>query len=62
MILNMEVNKDAVCLIVMLKIGLVYIPGMQSKEAVSAIIYRKCGNSTKLNVKITKLIRSQFQN
>ena len=32
--LNMEVTKDAVCVAVMQKIGLVYIPGMPSKEAV----------------------------
>ena len=29
-----EVNKDALCVVVMPKMGLVYIPGMSSKEAV----------------------------
>ena len=45
--LNMEVNKDAVCIVVVPKIGLVDIPGMPSKEAVLAEIYRKCRNSPK---------------
>ena len=57
--LNIEVNKDAVCVVVMPKIGLVYIPGMPSKEAVLAGIYRKCGNSTSLNV--NKSIHSHFR-
>ena len=34
---------------VVLKIGLVYIPSMPSKEAVLAGSYRKCGNSPTLN-------------
>ena len=59
--LNMEVNKDAVCLVVVLKIGLVYIPSMPSKEAVLAGIYRKCGNSPTLNVNTNKSIRSHFR-
>ena len=50
----MEVNKDAVCIVVMPKIGLVYIPGMLSKETVLAGIYRKCRNSLTLNVNINK--------
>ena len=57
----MEVNKDAVCIVVVPKIGLVYIPGMPSKEAVMAGIYRKCGNSPTVNVNINKSIRSQFR-
>ena len=57
----MELNKDAVCVVVVPKIGLVYIPGMQSKEAVLAGIYRKCGNSPTLNVNINKSIRSDFR-
>ena len=57
----MEVNKAAVCVVVVLKIGLVYIPGMLSKEAVLAEIYRKCGNSPTLNVNINKSIRSHFR-
>ena len=59
--LNMEVNEDAVCVVVVPKIGLVYIPGMPSKEAVLAGIYRKCGNSPTLNVNINKSIRSHFR-
>ena len=55
----MEVNKDAVCVVVMPKIGLVYIPGMPSKEA--AGIYRKCGNSPTLNVNINKSIGLHFR-
>ena len=57
----MKVNKDAVCVVVMPKIGLVHISGMPSKEAVVAGIYRKCGNSPKLNVNINKSIRSHFR-
>ena len=57
---NMEVNKDVVCAVV-LKIGLVYIPGMPSKEVFFAGIYRKCGNSPTLNVNINKSIRSHFR-
>ena len=53
----MEVNKDAVCVVVVPKIALVYIPGMPSKEAVLVGIYRKCENSPTLNVNINKLIR-----
>ena len=41
------------------KIGLVYIPGMPSKEA--AGIYRKCGNSPTLNVNINKSIGLHFR-
>ena len=48
----MEVNKDVVCIVVMPKIGLVYIPGMPSKDAVLAGIYRKCRNSPTLIVNI----------
>ena len=50
----MEVNKDAVCIVVMPKIGLVYIPGMPSEEAVLVEIHRKCGNSQTLIVNINK--------
>ena len=57
----MEVNKDAVCVVVVLQIGLVYIPGMSSKTAVLAGIYRKCGNSPVLNVNINKSIRSHYR-
>ena len=57
----MEVNKDTVCVVVVPKTGLVYIPGMPSKEAVLVGIYRKCGNSTTLNVNINKLICSHFR-
>ena len=57
----MEVNKDAVCVVVVPKIGPVYIPGMPSKEAVLAGIYRKCGNSPTLLVNINKSIRSRFR-
>ena len=57
----MEVNKDAVCVVVVPKIGLVYIPGMPSKEAVLAGIYRKCRNSLILNVNINKSICSHFR-
>ena len=56
----MEVNKDAVWVVVA-KIGLVYIPGMPSKEAVLAGIYRKYGNSPALNVDINKSICSHFR-
>ena len=45
----------------MLKIGLVYIPGMPSKEVVLAGIYRKCGNSPTLNVNIKRSIGSHFR-
>ena len=48
----MEVNKDAVCIVVVPNIGLVYIPGMPSKEAVLVGIYRKYGNNPTLNVNI----------
>ena len=57
----MEANYDAVCVVVVTKIGLVYIPGMLSKEAVSVRIYRKCENSLTLNVNINKLIRSHIR-
>ena len=57
----MEVNKDVVCVVDILKIGLVYIPGMPSKEAVLAGIYRKCENSPTLNVNINKSIRLHFR-
>ena len=57
----MEINKDAVCIVVMPKIGLVYIPGMPSKEAVLVGIYRKCGNSPTVNVNINKSIHSHFR-
>ena len=57
----MEVNKDAVCVAVMPNIGLVYIPGMPSKEVVLAGIYKKCGNSPTLNVNINKSICSHFR-
>ena len=56
----MEINKDAVCVDFVPKIGLVYIPSMPSKEAVLAGIYRKCGNSPTLNVNINKSIHSHF--
>ena len=56
-----EVNKDALCVVVMPKMGLVYIPGMTSKEAVLAGIYRKCGNSPTLNVNINKSICWHFR-
>ena len=39
----------------------VYIPGMLSKEAVLAGIYRKCGNSPTLNLSINKSICSHFR-
>ena len=58
---NMEVNKDAVCLVVMPKIRLVYIPGMPPKEVVFAGIYRNCGNSPTLNVNTNKLICSHLR-
>ena len=54
----MEVNKDAVCVVVVPKIGLVYIP---SKEAVLVGIYRKCGNSPTLNENINKSIGSHLR-
>ena len=57
----MEVNRDAVYVVVVPKIGLVYIAGMPSKEAVLAEIYRKCGNSHPLNVNINKLICWYFR-
>ena len=57
----MEVNKNAVCVVVVPKIELVYIPCMMSKEAVFAGIYRKCGNSPTLNVNINKSICSYFK-
>ena len=57
----MEVNKDGVCVVVVPQTGLVNIPGMLSKEAVLAGIYRKCGNSPTLNVNINKSIRSHFR-
>ena len=59
--LNMEVNKNAVCVVVVPKIGLVYIPGMPPKEAVLAGIYRKCGNSPTLNVNMNKWIHSHYR-
>ena len=57
----MEVNKDAVWVVVMPKIGLVYIPCMPSKEAVLAGIYRMCENSPTLNVNINKSVRLHFR-
>ena len=57
----MEVIKDIVCVVVVPKIGLVYIPGMLSKEALLVGIYRKCRNSPTLNVNINKSIRSHFR-
>ena len=57
----MEVNKGAVCVVVLPKIGLVYNPGMPSKEVVLAGIYRKCRNSPTLNVDINKSIRLHFR-
>ena len=57
----MEVNKDAVCIVVMPKIVLVYIPGGPSKEAVLAGIYRKCKNSPTLIVNTNKSIRTHFR-
>ena len=57
----MEVNKDAVCVVVLPKIGLVYIPGMSSKEAVLAGIYGMCENSLTLNVNLNKPIRLHFR-
>ena len=57
----MEVNKDAVCVVVVPKIELVYIPGMLSKEAVLAGIYRKYENSPTLNININKSIRLHFR-
>ena len=57
----MDVNKDAVFVVVGSKIGLVYTHGMPSKEAVLAGIYRKCGNSLTLNVNINKLIHISEQ-
>ena len=57
----MEVNKDAVCVAVVPKIGLVFIPGMPSKEAVLAGIYRKCANSLTLNININKSIYLHFR-
>ena len=64
----MEANKDAICVVVVPKIGLVYIPGMPSNEAILGGVYeavlaginRKCGNSPTLNVNINKSIRSHF--
>ena len=57
----MEVNKDALCVVVVPKIGLVYIPGMPSTDVVLAGIYRKWGNSPTLNVNINKPFRSHFR-
>ena len=58
----MEVHKDAVCIVVVLKnTGLVYTPVIRSKDAVLAGIYEKCGNSPTLNVNINRLIRSHFR-
>ena len=59
--LNMKVNKNAVYVVVVPKIGLAYIPGMPSKEAVLVEICRKCGNSRTMNVNINKSICSHFR-
>ena len=58
----MEVNKDAVCVVVVPKIGLVYIPGMQSKEAVFGGNLQKMRKQSNTECKHKQIDTLAFQN
>ena len=58
----MKVKKDAVCIVVVPKIGLVYVPGMPSRKAVLAGNLQKVRKQSDTECKHKQIDVLAFQN
>ena len=58
----MEVNKDAVCIVVVPKIGLVFIPVMPSKESGFGVNVQKVRKQSDTECKHKQINTLAFQN